>query len=65
MKKLNLYLNESQYEKLCILAEEEQYETPEEYANEKFYTLLLTKWLKHQSEEIDKIMADPTVNWEE
>ena len=36
MEKLNLYLNDSQYEKLCILAKE-----------------------------IDKIMANPTVNWEE
>lgn len=62
MEKLNLYLNDSQYEKLCILAEEENYE-PEEYANEKFYTLLLAKWLKHQSEEIDKLMNDPNVDW--
>lgn len=64
MEKLNLYLNDSQYEKLCILAEEENYE-PEEYANEKFYTLLLTKWLKHQSEEAEKILNDPSVDWEE
>ena len=62
MKKLDLYLNESQYEKLCILAEEENCE-PEEYANETFYTLLLTKWLKHQSEEIDKLLNDPNVDW--
>jgi len=64
MEKINLYLNDSQYEKLCILAEKENY-APEEYANEKFYTLLLTKWLEHQSEEIDKLLNDPTVNWEE
>lgn len=64
MEKLNLYLNDSQYEKLCILAEEEGYEA-EEYANEKFYNLLLAKWLKHQSEEIDRIIADPNTDWEE
>lgn len=64
IEKLNLYLNESQYEKLCILADEENY-APEEYANEKFYTLLLANWLKHQSKEIDKIMDDPNVNWDE
>ena len=65
MEKLNLYLNDSQYEKLCILAKEENYETAEEYANEIFYTLLLTKWLKHQSIEAEKILNDPTTEWEE
>ena len=62
MEKLNLYLNDSQYEKLCILAKEENYE-PEEYANEKFYNLLLAKWLKHQSNEIDILLNDPNVDW--
>jgi hypothetical protein len=65
MEKLNLYLNDSQYEKLCILAKEENYETEEEYANEIFYTLLLTKWLKHQSKEAERILNDPTTGWEE
>ena len=65
MEKLNLYLNDSQYEKLCILAKEENYETEEEYANEIFYTLLLTKWLKHQSIKAEKILNDPTTEWEE
>ena len=65
MEKLNLYLNDSQYEKLCILAKEENYETEEEYENEKFYTLLLKEWLKHQSEEVDKLLNDPNVNWED
>ncbi len=64
MEKLNLYLNDNQYSKLCILAEEYG-EEPEEYANERFYDLLLTKWLKRQSEEIDKIIKDPNTNWED
>lgn len=64
MEKLNLYLNDSQYEKLCILAEECG-EEAEEYANERFYDLLLAKWLKHTSEEIDKILIDPNTNWED
>ena len=64
MEKLNLYLNDSQYEKLCVLAEEENYE-PEEYANEIFYTLLLKKWCKHIYEEADKILNDPNTDWEE
>lgn len=64
MEKLNLYLNDSQYEKLCILAEECG-EEAEEYANERFYDLLLAKWLKHASEEIDKILIDPNTNWED
>lgn len=64
MEKLNLYLNDSQYEKLCVLAKEENYE-PEEYANEKFYTLLLANWCKHINEEVDKILNDPNTDWEE
>ena len=64
MEKLNLYLNDNQYRKLCILAEEYG-EEPEEYANERFYDLLLAKWLKRQSKEIDKIINDPNTDWEE
>lgn len=64
MEKLNLYLNDSQYEKLCILAEECG-EEAEEYANERFYDLLLAKWLKYSSNEIDKILNDPNTNWED
>lgn len=64
MEKLNLYLNDSQYEKLCILAEERG-EEPEEYANERFYTLLLSKWLKHTSDEIEEIFNNPNTDWEE
>lgn len=64
MEKLNLYLNDSQYEKLCILAEECG-EEPEEYANERFYTLLLSKWLKHTSDEIEEIFNNPNTDWEE
>lgn len=64
MEKLNLYLNDSQYEKLCILADERG-EEPEEYANERFYDLLLAQWLKRQNEEIEKILNDPNTDWEE
>lgn len=64
MEKLNLYLNDSQYEKLCILAKEYG-EEPEEYANERFYDLLLAKWLKHASAEIDDIFNNPNTDWEE
>ena len=62
MEKLSLYLNDSQYEKLCILAKEENYE-PEEYANEKFYTFLLANWCKYQSKEFEKIKNDPNYDW--
>ena len=65
MEKLNLYLNDSQYEKLCILAKEENYETEEEYANERFYDLLLAKWLKHASNEIDDLFNNPNTDWED
>lgn len=64
MEKLNLYLNDSQYEKLCILAEEHG-EEPEEYANERFYDILLAKWLKHVSDEIDDIFNNPNTDWED
>ena len=64
MEKINIYLNDSQYEKLCILAEKEGFE-PEEYANEKFYSLLLMYWCKHQSEEFEKIKNDPNYDWED
>ena len=47
MKKLNLYLNDDQYEKLIILAEESDMEA-EEYANEVFYDHILAKWLKRR-----------------
>ena len=65
MKKLNLYLNEDQYRKLCILAKEENYNTEEEYANEIFYTLLMLKWLRRQSKEAERILNDPNTDWEE
>ena len=64
MKKLDLYLNDDQYEKLTILAEESNMEV-EEYSNEAFYDYILAKWFKRQSEEIDKIFANPNTNWEE
>ncbi len=64
MKKLNLYLNDNQYDKLCILAEEYG-EEPEEYANERFYDLLLAKWLGYKAEGIDKVLSDPDTDWEE
>lgn len=64
MEKLNLYLNNSQYEKLCILAEEFNC-APEEYANELFYNLLLMRWIKRQGEEADKILNNPNTDWEE
>lgn len=64
MEKLNLYLNDSQYEKLCILAEERG-EEPEEYANESYYDLLLAQWLKRQSNEAERILNDPNTDWEE
>ncbi len=63
MKKLNLYLNDDQYEKLSILAESDDMEA-EEYANEVFYDCILAKWLKRQSEEIDKVFNNPETNWE-
>lgn len=64
MEKLNLYLNDSQYEKLCILAEENNCE-PEEYSNESYYDLLLAQWLKRQSKEAERILNDPNTDWEE
>ena len=64
MEKLNLYLNDDQYEKLTILAEESNMEA-EEYANEVFYDHILAKWLKRQSVEVDKIFDNPNTDWEE
>ena len=64
MEKLNLYLNDDQYEKLTILAEESSMEV-EEYANEVFYDHILAKWLKRQSKEAEKILNDPNTDWEE
>ena len=65
MYKLNIYLNDSQYSKLCIMAKEENYSEPEEYANETFYKLLLTKWLKYKSNELETMMNDPNIDWED
>lgn len=64
MEKLNLYLNDDQYEKLAILAEESNMEV-EEYANEVFYDHILAKWLKRQSKEAERILNNPNTNWEE
>lgn len=64
MEKLNLYLNDDQYEKLTILAEESNMEA-EEYANEVFYEHILAKWLKRQVDEIDKVFDNPNTDWEE
>ena len=64
MKKLNLYLNDDQYEKLTILAEESNMEA-EEYANEAFYDHILAKWLKRQVDEIEKVFDNPNTEWEE
>lgn len=64
MEKLNLYLNDDQYETLTILAEESNMEV-EEYANEIFYDHLLAKWLKRQSQEAEKILKDPNTDREE
>ena len=64
MEELNLYLNDDQYEKLCILAEESNMEV-EEYANEVFYDHILVKWLKRQRIEVEKIINDPNTDWEE
>ena len=64
MKKLNLYLNDDQYEKLTILAEESNMEA-EEYANEEFYDHILAKWLKRQVDEIEKVFDNPNTEFEE
>ena len=64
MEKLNLYLNDDQYEKLTILAEENNKEV-EEYANEIFYDHILAKWLKRQSKEAERILNNPNTDWEE
>ena len=64
MKKLNLYLNDDQYEKLTTLAKESNMEF-EEYANEVFYDHILAKWLKRQIEEVDKIINNPNTDWED
>ena len=64
MEKLNLYLNDDQYEKLSILAEESNMEV-EEYANEIFYDNILKKWLKRQSKEAERILNNPNTDWEE
>lgn len=64
MERLNLYLNDDQYDKLYILAEESNMEV-EEYANEVFYDHILAKWLKRQIDEIDKVFDNPNTDWEE
>ena len=64
MEKLNLYLNDDQYARLCILAKEVNAE-PEEYANNEFYDLIILKWLKHKERELEKVLNDPGVDWED
>lgn len=64
MYKLNLYLNDSQYEKLCILAEEAG-EEPEEYINERAYLMLLIKWCKYKSIKLEELLNDPNIDWKD
>lgn len=64
MKKLNLYLNEDQYERLSILAREKGEEV-EEYANERFYDLLIQKWCERRAIDIERMFNDPETDWED
>lgn len=64
MEKLDLYLNDNQYSKLCILAREAN-EEPEEYANNEFYKILFLRWLKYKEKDIEKALNDPDFDWED
>ena len=64
MKKLDLYLNDDQYEKLSIMANEKNMDV-EEYTNEELYDLIVKNWLKLKSEKLAEILADPNTDWEE
>ena len=63
MKKLDLYLNDDQYERLRILAAEKSMEA-EEYANEEFYELLIHKWLLLKHDKLGEMLNDPNTDWE-
>lgn len=58
MHKLSLYLNDSQYEKLQILQEKSPFDSPEEYANEAFYSALLARWSRYKAAGIEKMLED-------
>lgn len=64
MKKLDLYLNDNQYERLSILAAEKSMEA-EEYANEEFYNLLIQKWLLLKRDKLGEMLNDPNIDWDE
>lgn len=56
MHKLSLYLNDSQYEKLEVLQEDSPFASPEEFANEVFYTALLARWCKYKADGIQELL---------
>lgn len=58
MHKLNLYLNEDQYEQLRKLSDEADYDSPEECANELFYTHLHCRWIDEHPEVVRKLWSD-------
>jgi len=58
MHKLSIYLNDSQYEKLQILQEKSPFDSPEEYANEAFYSALLARWSRYKADGIEKMLED-------
>ena len=64
MKKLDLYLNDDQYEKLTIMANEKNMEV-EEYANEELYDLIARNWLLFKRDKLAEMLADPNTDWKE
>jgi len=64
MEKLNLYLNDDQYKKLSILANENNIEV-EEYANEELYKLIVNNWFLLKRDKLGEMLADPNTDWEE
>lgn len=64
MHKLSLYLNDNQYEKLKILQGNSCYASPEECANEFFYSALFARWCKYKADALDEMLKTGNIEEE-
>ena len=58
MRKLSLYINEDQFQKLQILLGEQEQEKIEEFLNETIYDVIISKWIELKGDLIAKLMEE-------
>ena len=56
MRKLGIYLNDNQFQKLQILLGEEEEEKIEKFLNETIYEVINCKWIEHKENQIASLM---------